>query len=119
MRKRIYFIHDFVFSIKPDQFPVAKRIEHGDEEALVAFHRRAAVGIGVRLQPQHEVNARPGLEQPVGRIDSVWAVMARQPRDLGSLANDPRWIPLEPTPGLAVWTDDLSNLFAVLRAPAR
>lgn len=45
---------------------------------------------------------------------SRWAIVARQAPDLGSIARDPRWEPLEKFTG-PVWTDDYSNVFQVLQ----
>jgi hypothetical protein len=36
-------------------------------------------------------------------------VMAATKRDLGALADDPRWQAPNPRPGSAVWTDDYSD----------
>jgi SAM-dependent methyltransferase len=50
-----------------------------------------------------------------GKKASQWAILARTPTDLGKLANDPRWRPLQPRPGLRLWTDDFSSVLSVLR----
>jgi hypothetical protein len=53
--------------------------------------------------------------QPIpGKFPSVWAVLARAPADAGQLARDPRWQPA-PRVGRRPWTDDYSNILAVLR----
>jgi hypothetical protein len=41
--------------------------------------------------------------------------MARREADLGPLAGDARWKALEERPGMAVWTDDFSNLVGVMK----
>lgn len=49
-----------------------------------------------------------------GLLPSLYAVVARRPEDVGSIATDERWERLEP--GTApLWTDDYSSLFSVLR----
>lgn len=45
---------------------------------------------------------------------SEWVVAARDPASLRILDHDRRWQPLEPQPGVRVWTDDYSNIFGVL-----
>ena len=50
-----------------------------------------------------------------GRWPSHWVVMARRREALGILTVDPRWHPAERRPGMAVWTDDFSNLLSALR----
>jgi hypothetical protein len=44
-----------------------------------------------------------------GKQASIWAVMAATKRDLGALADDPRWQATNPRPGSAAWTDDYSD----------
>lgn len=50
-----------------------------------------------------------------GKAPSRWIVLARQPADLGGLVDDIRWRPLRPQAGVAVWSDDYSNLLSVFR----
>jgi hypothetical protein len=50
-----------------------------------------------------------------GKLPSRWVVMARCGDDLGPIARDPRWRALSTDKPLSVWTDDFSNLFALLR----
>ena len=49
------------------------------------------------------------------KIGSVWAVMARQPSDLGHLPQDERWETLPGRPGARPWTDDFSNILSVFK----
>jgi hypothetical protein len=49
-----------------------------------------------------------------GKMPSRWVVMARRPGDLGPIARDPRWSAMSTGKSLRVWTDDFSNLFALL-----
>ena len=46
---------------------------------------------------------------------STYAVLARAPEDLGTLASDTRWITPAVTRRLGLWTDDFSSLLSVLR----
>jgi hypothetical protein len=54
-------------------------------------------------------------EKAAGKSASRWIVLARLPEDLGPLARDSRWGPLQPRAGLAPWTDDYSSVVGVLR----
>ena len=49
------------------------------------------------------------------KIGSTWAVMARQPSDLGRLPKDERWETLPGRPGAKPWTDDFSNILSVFK----
>ncbi len=51
-------------------------------------------------------------EREDGKFPSVWAVLARDPADLGPVATDPHWQRVRVTPG-PLWRDDFSNLLAV------
>jgi len=48
-----------------------------------------------------------------GKMPSQWAVLARSPDDLGTLAADPQWTVPTPRPGTSVWTDDFNSLLSV------
>lgn len=54
-------------------------------------------------------------EAAAGKLGSAWVVVARASADLGDVATDPRWVPLESDPAVGVWTDNFSNVFTVLR----
>ena len=45
---------------------------------------------------------------------SVWLVLGREHADLGTIAGDPRWLPLRESARVGLWTDDYSNLLSVL-----
>jgi hypothetical protein len=49
-----------------------------------------------------------------GKTSSDWIAMARNVGDLGALATDPRWPASKIDSRLMTWTDDYSNIFAVL-----
>jgi hypothetical protein len=44
---------------------------------------------------------------------SIWAAIASDSSSLGALPHDPRWRPLRTREGVALWTDDFSNIFSV------
>jgi hypothetical protein len=52
-------------------------------------------------------------DEAAGRYASHWVVVARDPADLGPLADDGRWYALEPQTAWPVWTDDFSNILSV------
>ena len=54
-------------------------------------------------------------ERAEGKYPSTWAVLARDPADLGPAADDVRWQATRPKPG-PVWTDDFSNLLSVWKS---
>jgi hypothetical protein len=49
---------------------------------------------------------------------SVWAAAARRDSSLRAL-HDAQWRPLRIQAGVALWTDDFSNIFSVFRLPTR
>jgi hypothetical protein len=44
---------------------------------------------------------------------SIWAAIASNPFSLGALRHNTRWRPLRIREGVALWTDDFSNIFSV------
>jgi hypothetical protein len=56
----------------------------------------------------------PDDESTNGKSSSDWLVMARRREDLGALTADARWAPAATNPRVALWTDDFSNILAVL-----
>lgn len=54
-------------------------------------------------------------ERQLGKTPSHWVILARDRRDFGNLANDPRWKPISNESSISVWTDNFSNLFRSLR----
>ena len=61
----------------------------------------------------NESDIPPG-ELNDGKYSSHWVIMARAPRLFGSLMDDPRWQAVLPVPGQKAWTDDYSNIMAIL-----
>ena len=82
-----------------DLSPVLANI--ADAEGIVAYER---VDDGL-VRGRHI----PGLSS------SDWIVVARDPRDLGRLAGDPRWHRIAGDSGNRLWTDDYSSEIRVLR----
>ena len=55
-------------------------------------------------------------EPDIQKEPSEWVVVARRESDLGTLASDPRWKPLdETTHRLEVWRDDFSDILSVFK----
>jgi hypothetical protein len=54
-------------------------------------------------------------EIDAGKFPSTWLVMARSRADLGTLATDPRWMPVKAPVGTQAWTDDYSNLLRIIK----
>jgi SAM-dependent methyltransferase len=52
-------------------------------------------------------------EQELGKAASQWAIMVRRRADLGSLATDKEWIPMQ-TNEQPVWTDDYSSILSAM-----
>ena len=68
---------------------------------------------GLTVLWQREPATAGSLED--GKFPSEWIVMARDPRDLGQLTSDARWVaPVVPS-ATPLWTDDFSNILSVLR----
>ncbi len=49
-----------------------------------------------------------------GKVITTWVVLARRPEDLGSLADDKRWVFFGAKEGTPLWTDDYSNILHAL-----
>jgi hypothetical protein len=62
-----------------------------------------------RRQYDNDADKRP----VPGISTSDWVVLARRREDLGKLADDERWNPVQTDPSVGVWTDDYSNLLSV------
>ena len=74
---------------------------------------RAALrhGLTALEQRQHVSEA----EAAEGKRDSDWVILARDPQDLGSLVDDPRWVTPAVLPSVPLWTDDFSNVLSILK----
>jgi hypothetical protein len=54
-------------------------------------------------------------DESQGKLPSHYMVMARSARDLGSLADHPKWKQVTSRPDAPVWTDQYSNLLSLFR----
>jgi len=71
---------------------------------------------GLVSRTQDEVYIDPA-EGERGKINSKWLIIARTVADLGSLVDDPLWLPSRVRPEMRVWTDDFSSVLSVLVSP--
>ncbi|MFH1267014.1 MAG: hypothetical protein ABIK89_14905 [Planctomycetota bacterium] len=53
-------------------------------------------------------------ERAEGKFSSSWVVMTRRPENLGTISDEPKWEPLPAHPEAPLWSDDFSNILAVL-----
>lgn len=68
-----------------------------------------------QLSGLHEVDVEVSPEERyMGKEPSRWALLARGEEDFRELRNDSRWMPIR-TSYARVWTDDYSNILAVLK----
>jgi hypothetical protein len=74
---------------------------------------RQSEDAGLAYRVRYDLNLSDE-EKRSGKQASIWAVMTATERDLGALADDPRWQLSKPRPGSAVWTDDYSDLASYL-----
>ena len=73
---------------------------------------RVAESLGLTaLMRRDRVSA---AEERLGRTDTDWMVMARDPIDLQPLSGDARWVPARLDPRVQLWTDDYSNIVTLL-----
>jgi SAM-dependent methyltransferase len=54
-------------------------------------------------------------EEEKGKFVSDWVILVRTEKDLGPLAKSSDWKPIPPDERVGLWTDDYSNIVAVLR----
>jgi hypothetical protein len=74
---------------------------------------RQAADAGMVCRVCYDIDVKDD-ERRAGKQPSIWAVIAANDRDLGSLVADDRWQPPALRPGSAVWTDDYSDLASYL-----
>jgi len=92
---------------------------------VIAFHisnlHLSLSEVLARVADDQELAALVEEEAPnagslsLGKFPSQWMVVAKDPRDFGSLAADRRWQRPEATAATPLWTDDFSNILSVLR----
>jgi hypothetical protein len=68
----------------------------------------------IRLTCRIERHQPTAAQRERGYSASVWGLLARTPAHLGPLAADRRWKTCEDDPSADVWTDDYSNLLAIV-----
>ena len=54
-------------------------------------------------------------EEATGTASSDYVVAARHSEDVGDLNKDENWTAVERHPGIDAWTDDYSNMLAIIR----
>ena len=75
-----------------------------------------ALDVGLAgLSRNETIQDVPPNEFQQGRMPSHWVVLARRPEDLAKLAAQPGWKELQGGRDVAVWTDDYSDPFRLLR----
>jgi hypothetical protein len=96
------------------------------EDGILAFHisnkcidlspilGALAQDAGLQCLIRRDLDLSPS-ELESGKEPSIWSVMTAAPEQLGSLANDSRWVPPQFPPGESAWTDDFSSIIGHLR----
>ena len=72
-----------------------------------------------RLAKQHNLVALANTDQHApnwsrSRAPSIWVAMARDSKDLGAIAADSRWRPVDVPASTPLWTDDFSNILSAI-----
>ena len=78
-----------------------------DVESLVSA---VAVDAGLEGLVRYDYN-----EGPAGKTSSDYVVVARHSEDFGQLKDDENWTPMEKPERIQPWTDDYSNMLAIVR----
>jgi hypothetical protein len=82
------------------------------EPVLANLAQDARPPMVCRIQKDLDVSE---TERRQGKSPSVWVLLARSASALGPLQQSGRWRLAQARPDMGVWTDDFSNLLAVLR----
>ena len=95
-----------------------------DEHGVMAFHvsnrhlnlgpvvGRLAAGLGLAAMPLKDGRTP---KWPVGKMPSLWVMVARSTKDLSPVIGGKDWAPPPVEDGTPLWTDDFSNVFSVIR----
>ncbi len=94
---------------------VALHISNDYLDLLPAVQELAVDAGLVNLYIDETRRPLPLNELVYGRRPSQWVILARRWDDLARLARDPRWQPIMVPSTGAVWTDDYSGLFWLLK----
>ena len=104
---------------------IALYLAHLAPAGVLAFHisnrylslapviGRVALAHGLTAVVQEEYVENQNAAE--GKTSSEWLLMARDPRDLGSLVSDRRWVAPALSGSTPLWTDDFSNILGALR----
>jgi SAM-dependent methyltransferase len=101
-------VQTYLKKLKPDElilFHVSSR--YMDVESLAS-----AVALDAGLQ---SLVRDDDDEDPVGKARSDYVVVARHHEDFGELNNSENWTPIEKPASIQPWTDDYSNMMAIVR----
>jgi hypothetical protein len=82
------------------------------ELAPVLGNLARELGLVCRLCKDDTVSDEDELN---GKFASDWVILVRSEKTLGSLAKNSDWKPIPPDARVGIWTDDFSNIVAVLR----
>lgn len=58
-------------------------------------------------------------EKANGKTPANYVIMAQTMEDLGTMASNPKWKPVPHQPGMALWTDQYSNILSLLQMKKR
>ena len=75
---------------------------------------RQAIDAGLVCRIAYDMDVSPEEEQS-GKKPSIWALLVVAEKDLGDLADDPRWRKPRLRARSAVWTDDFSDPASYIR----
>lgn len=67
------------------------------------------------LTTVEQAQAMDAADLKNGRFGSDWVIGSADAGSIGLLTSDPRWTIVNPPPRMRVWTDDYSNILAVLK----
>jgi hypothetical protein len=68
------------------------------------------LGVAARITRQ---SPAPAEAERFAATSSIWAVLAREPGDLGPLLQEPRWTEPARSPRVPAWTDDYAGILRV------